>query len=97
MRKEYNLNLRGENDVSEKRFSTDDIVATVMKWRGWDMDRVDEPAYKEIIARLRAADALMVACVGAGWFIENFGGHRHMSEHPEECAHCWYYCFSYSF
>jgi len=29
MRKGYNLNLRGENDVSEKRFSTDDIVATV--------------------------------------------------------------------
>jgi len=47
--------------MSEKRFSTDEIVATVMKWRGWDMDAVDEPAYKEIIARLRAADALISA------------------------------------
>jgi hypothetical protein len=44
--------------MSEKRFSTDDIVATVMKWRGWDMDATDEPAYREIIARLRAADKL---------------------------------------
>jgi len=42
--------------MSDKRFTTDEIVATVMKWRGWDMDAVDEPAYREIIARLRAAD-----------------------------------------
>jgi len=47
--------------MSEKRFSTDEIVATVMKWRGWDMDAVDEPAYKEIIARLHAADVLCEA------------------------------------
>jgi len=47
--------------MSEKRFSTDDIVATVMKWRGWDMDATDEPAYKEIIAKLRAADKLCEA------------------------------------
>ena len=44
--------------MSDKRFTTDEIVATVMKWRGWDMDAVDEPAYREIIARLRAADRL---------------------------------------
>jgi len=66
-------------------YSTDDLV----KW----VEGI-APGFHEccpplaIIARLRAADALMVACVGAGWFIENFGGHRHMSEHPEECAHC---------
>ena len=50
--------------MSEKRFSTDEIVATVMKWRGWDMDAVDEPAYKEIIARLQAADRLCEAAKG---------------------------------
>jgi len=54
--------------MSEKRFSTDEIVATVMKWRGWDMDAVDEPAYKEIIARLRAADKLcMIMNKIANW------------------------------
>ena len=73
MRKEYSLNLRGENDVSEKRFSTDDIVATVMKWRGWDMDAVDEPAYKEIIARLRAADRLCEAATTATDRLEYWG------------------------
>jgi len=53
--------MEQEGKMSEKRFTTDDIVATVMKWRGWDMDAVDEPAYKEIIARLRAADKLCEA------------------------------------
>ena len=47
--------------MSDKRFTTDEIVATVMKWRGWDMDATDEPAYKEIIARLRAEDKLCEA------------------------------------
>ena len=55
--------------MSEKRFSTDEIVATVMKWRGWDMDAVDEPAYKEIIARLHAADVLCEAAIGLLDFI----------------------------
>ena len=46
---------------SEKQFSTDDIVATVMKWRGWDIDSVDEPVYREIIDRLEAMDKLCEA------------------------------------
>jgi hypothetical protein len=49
---------------------------------------ISDHAREEYDAKITKADVLCEAAVGAGWFIEKFGSHRHLSEYPEECAHC---------
>lgn len=64
-----------------ERYSTDDLIEQIDAY-------VDVDYRDVIISRLQAADKLCEAASGAGYFIENFGGHRHLSEHPIECSHC---------
>lgn len=54
--KEYNLNLRGENDMSGKRFSTEELKHILHGC--WSKGALDATQYNAIITKLGTADKL---------------------------------------